>query len=153
MSDMMLRELYEETLLDHNRHPRNFKHHPAGANREAHGHNPVCGDDITLYLSVEDGVIKDLGFEGQGCAISTASASLMTEALKGKRVAEAQQLFEQMHTLLTAEQAPTGAAAELGKLKILQGVRAYPMRVKCATLAWHTLQAALADGDTTVTTE
>ena len=146
----MLRELYQETILDHNRNPRNFHHMPAGANREAHGHNPLCGDELALYLQVEDGVIKDIGFDGHGCAISTASASLMTETLKGKRVDEAEQIFNQMHRLLTG----TGDdIAGLGKLQVLKGVCAYPMRVKCASLCWHTLHAALQQSDKIVTSE
>ncbi len=148
----MLRELYQETILDHNRHPHNYQHKPTGANRCAHGYNPICGDELTLYLTVENGVIEDLGFDGHGCAISIASASLMTEALKGKQVEEAEQLFNKMHELLTTEQSPANVS-DVGKLKVLQGVRIYPMRVKCATLAWHTLQAALHQTDEPVTTE
>lgn len=147
----MLRELYEEMILDHNRHPRNFGRHLDHANREAHGFNPLCGDEITLYLAVEDDVIKDISFEGHGCAISTASASMMTEALKGKSVAEADALFGGMQRLMTADEG--AETEELGKLKILQGVRAFPMRVKCATLAWHTLRAALRQSDAPITTE
>ena len=151
MSDSM-RELYEETILDHNRRPRNFRHHPAGANRIAHGHNPLCGDELSLSLTVEDGVIKDIGFDGHGCAISTASASLMTEALKGKTVAEAEALFGKVHAVLTG--ADGNEIQSLGKLRVLQGVRGYPMRVKCASLAWHTLHAALAQQqDETISTE
>ena len=151
MSDSM-RELYEETILDHNRRPRNFRHHPAGANRIAHGHNPLCGDELSLSLTVEDGVIKDIGFDGHGCAISTASASLMTEALKGKTVAEAEALFGKVHAVLTG--ADGNEIQSLGKRRVLQGVRGYPMRVKCASLAWHTLHAALAQQqDETISTE
>jgi len=148
----MLRELYEETILDHNRRPRNFQHKPTGANRYARGYNPLCGDELMLYLTVNNGVIEDLGFDGHGCAISTASASLMTEALKGKHVEEAEQLFNKMHELLTTEKSTTDVM-DIGKLKVLQGIRSYPMRVKCATLAWHTLQAALHQTDEPVTTE
>ncbi len=151
MNDM-LRELYEETILDHNRNPRNYKHKPVGINRQARGYNPVCGDELTLYMRIENGVVEDLGFDGHGCAISTASASLMTESLKGKHVDEAEQLFNKVHELLTIEQSQTDAP-DVGKLKVLQGVRAYPMRVKCATLAWHTLQAAMHQTDDLVTTE
>ncbi len=151
MNDM-LRDLYEETILDHNRNPHNYKHKPTDTNREAHGYNPICGDELALYLAVKHGVIEDIGFDGHGCAISTASASLMTEALKGKSVEEAGKLFEQIHKLLTTEQSSTNDL-NVGKLKILQGVRAFPMRVKCATLAWHTLKAALQQTDIIVTTE
>ncbi len=147
-----LRQLYEDVILDHNRHPRNFNKHPGDTNRQARGDNPLCGDVLTLYLSVHDGIIKDMGFEGHGCAISTASASLMTEALIGKTEAEAENLFKQMHALLTAEQAPDESKA-VGKLRVLQGVRDYPSRVKCATLAWHTLHAALAQQQDSVSTE
>lgn len=144
-----LRHLYEEVILDHNRRPRNFQYKPADANRHAHGYNPLCGDEFTVNLRVEDGVIKDVGFEGAGCAISTASASLMTESIKGKSIEEAERLFNGIHDLLTQQ----GSAETLGKLQVLSGVREYPSRVKCATLAWHTLHAALKNAATTVTTE
>jgi nitrogen fixation NifU-like protein len=147
MSD--LRDLYEEVILDHNRNPRNFQKKPEGCNHHAHGFNPLCGDELTINLTVENDVITDVGFEGAGCAISTASASLMTEAIKGKTVAEANKLFNGVHAILT--EADSGA--EVGKLRVLAGVRDYPARVKCATLAWHTLQAALKDEEGTVTTE
>jgi len=144
-----LRELYEEVILDHNRNPRNFGHAPAAANRHAHGFNPVCNDEFTVHLHVNDGVIEDIGFEGAGCAISTASASLMTEAVKGKTEQQARELFQSMHKLLTDER----AAVEVGKLAVLGGVHEYPMRIKCATLPWHTLRAALDRLDDTVCTE
>ena len=144
-----IRELYEEVILDHNRNPRNFMVEPEGANRHAHGFNPVCNDEFTVHLTVEDGVISDVGFAGAGCAISTASASLMTEAIKGKTEAQALALFRNMHNLLTQED----AAGDVGKLKVLAGVCAYPMRVKCATLPWHTLRAALDRDSETTTTE
>jgi nitrogen fixation protein NifU and related proteins len=145
-----LRDLYEEVILDHNRSPRNFLKKPPGANRRAYGFNPLCGDEFTVYLVIEDGVVKDVGFDGAGCAISTASASLMTEAIKGKTEAYARALFEGVHNLLTQQQ----EMPELGKLTVLAGVHAYPTRVKCATLAWHTLQAALENRQTeTITTE
>jgi len=144
-----LRSLYEEVILDHNRKPRNYLHKPASTNRHAHGYNPLCGDEFTVHLHVEDGVIKDVGFEGAGCAISTASASLMTESIKGKPVAEAERLFHGVQDLLTQD----GSADTLGKLQVLSGVREYPSRVKCATLAWHTLHAALKNAVDTVTTE
>lgn len=149
----LLRNLYEDTILDHNHHPRNFKHKPGSINRQAHGYNPLCGDEVTLYLQVENDIIKDIGFDGHGCAISTASASLMTETLKGKPVEFAEHLFNTMHHLLTDEQ-PADDLSGLGKLKVLQGVRSFPTRIKCATLAWHTLQAALHQkNDEFVTTE
>lgn len=144
-----LRALYEEVILDHNRRPRNFRRVPEGSNRHARGHNPLCGDQLALDLKVEDGVIKDIGFHGVGCAISTASASLMTESIKGKTVAEAEALFRGVHDLLTKD----GDASNLGKLQVLAGVRDYPARVKCATLPWHTLEAALKDASATVSTE
>jgi nitrogen fixation NifU-like protein len=144
-----LRELYEETILDHNRNPRNYMCVPEGGNRHAHGFNPVCNDEFTVHLRVEDGIIRDAGFEGAGCAISTASASLMTESIKGKTEAEARALFEDMHHLLMAG----GEAGGVGKLEVLAGVREYPMRIKCATLPWHTLRAALDREQETVTTE
>lgn len=143
-----LRELYQEVIFDHYRKPRNFG--PlASANRTADGYNPLCGDKVKVYLQVENGVIKDAHFEGAGCAISTASASLMTESLKGKREAEARRLLDDFHRMVTG-----GAeAAGLGKLEALAGVREFPQRVKCATLAWHTLQAALENRHEPVTTE
>ena len=149
---MDLRALYEEVILDHNRNPRNFGAKPEGCNCTAHGHNPLCGDEVKVHLKVENGVISDIAFEGHGCAISTASASLMTEALKGKSESEANALFDAIHAYLTDKDG--GVDPErLGKLAVLGGVKDYPMRVKCATLAWHTLQAALAHGDDPVTTE
>ena len=144
-----LRELYEETILDHNRNPRNFMCVPEGANRHAHGFNPVCNDEFTLHLRVEDGVIVDVGFEGAGCAISTASASLLTEGIKGKTEAQARALFHGMHNLLMQD----GPRTDVGKLEVLAGVREYPMRIKCATLPWHTLRAALDQDDATACTE
>jgi nitrogen fixation NifU-like protein len=141
MSD--LRELYQEVILDHSRQPRNFRR-PEHANREAKGDNPLCGDKVTVFLTVEDGKVTDVGFQGRGCAISTASASLMTEIIKGKTEEEARALFESFHDEMTGKSACHGAAAgELDKLTVLSGVREYPMRVKCATLSWHTLMAAL----------
>ncbi len=134
MSD--LRELYQETVFDHYRRPRNFG--PLeGANRRAVGYNPLCGDKVTLYLRVEDGVIRDASFEGAGCAIATASASLMTESIKGRREEDAMQLLEEVRKMVT------GGAKTEGKLQVLAGVREFPERVKCATLAWHTMKAAL----------
>ena len=149
MSD--LRDLYQEVILDHYRQPRNFGK-LAGANRSAEGFNPLCGDQLTLHLKVIDGVIDDVRFEGTGCAISTASASLMTQVLKGKTEEEAQALFEGVHALLTTGHG-ADSAVPLGKLEVLSGVREFPMRVKCATLAWHTLQAALHNEARPVSTE
>jgi len=151
MSD--LRALYEEVILDHNRNPRNFLKKPEGANRTAHGFNPLCGDEFHIHLRVQDGVIEDVGFEGVGCAISTASASMMTEALKGRSEAEAETLFQAVHGMLTSGASPEEAMDTVGKLAILGGVREFPMRVKCATLAWHTLQAALRNTEETISTE
>jgi nitrogen fixation protein NifU and related proteins len=137
---MELNDLYRDVILDHNRRPRNFGGlDPADASVE--GFNPMCGDRLTLRLQLNNDTISDIRFEGQGCAISTASASLMTEAVKGKTRLEALQLFERVHTLLTNDAAP--AADELGKLAALSGVREYPARVKCASLCWHTLASAL----------
>ena len=142
MSD--LRDLYQEVILDHNKHPRNFRSVEPHSH-EANGYNPLCGDRVTIQLSIEDGVIEAIGFQGDGCAISTASASIMTEALAGKTVEEAQVLFEQFHDLVTRDDVYSEPA--LGKIAVLAGVRDYPMRVKCATLAWHTLHAALEEKD------
>jgi len=153
-----LRDLYQEVILDHNRHPRNFRALP-NANRAAVGHNPLCGDRIQVFLQVADDRIQGISFEGSGCAISTASASLMTEALKGKTVAEANELFAGFHKLVTqgssgvGEGGEGGEAGRLGKLAVLAGVREFPIRVKCATLAWHTLAAALEQKDHPVSTE
>lgn len=148
-----LRDLYQEVILDHNRHPRNFRALP-GANRAAVGHNPLCGDRIQVFLQVADDRIQGISFEGSGCAISTASASLMTEALKGKTVAEANELFAGFHELVTKGSENAGDAGDrLGKLAVLAGVREFPIRVKCATLAWHTLAAALEQQDHPVSTE
>jgi nitrogen fixation protein NifU and related proteins len=146
-----LRDLYREVILDHNKRPRNFGVLP-GANRSAEGYNPLCGDRVTVFLDVDRaGRIQGISFEGAGCAISTASASLMTEALKGRSVEEARELFQGFHKLVTTGEG--AGAPELGKLAVFTGVREYPMRVKCATLAWHTLQAALDQRDQPVSTE
>ncbi len=139
-----LMDLYQEVILDHCKRPRNFGALP-GADHVAEGYNPLCGDKVKVYLALDGDRLAGIAFEGAGCAISTASASLMTEALAGKSVGEAQQLFAEVHGMLTGD--PSQAAEEsesLGKLAALGGVREYPVRVKCATLAWHTLQAALA---------
>ena len=151
MSD--LRELYQEVIFDHCRRPRN-RHVPADANHKAEGYNPLCGDRITLYLRIEDGVVKDAGFEGEGCAIATASASLMTEMLKGKTEAQVEVLFGRFHDMVTGPASDVAAdAPDLGKLTVLAGVREFPARVKCATLPWHTLHAALHDARQPVSTE
>lgn len=137
-----LSELYQEVILDHNRRPRNFRViDPATAKQE--GYNPLCGDRLTLYLTVSDGVIADVAFQGSGCAISKASASLMTEAIKGRTVDEARRLFDAFHQMITSP--PGSPLPELGKLGVLSGVRDFPTRVKCAGLAWHTLKAAVSD--------
>ena len=152
MSD--LRDLYQEVIIDHGRRPRNFGPLP-GHNHHAEGFNPLCGDKLTIYLRLVDGVIADVRFEGTGCAISTASASLMCEALKGKSAEEAEALFVRFHALLTEadEKLAAHQGEALGKLQVLAGVREFPARIKCATLAWHTLHAALRDQDTPVSTE
>ncbi len=145
----MVSDLYQETILDHSKRPRNC-HPMADANRTAEGYNPLCGDKLELYIKLEDGVVKDASFVGSGCAISTASASLMTESLKGKTREEAMKLLDTFHELLTTD---TPASKDLGKLVVFCGVRDYPARVKCATLAWHTLKSALSNNGETVTTE
>jgi nitrogen fixation protein NifU and related proteins len=147
---MDLQDLYRDVILDHNKRPRNFGSLDT-ASAHAEGHNPLCGDRLTVSLRMEGERIEDIRFEGKGCAISTASASLMTEAVKGKDRAAVRALFERVHALLTAPQA--AAAADLGKLAALSGVREFPARVKCASLCWHTLNAALEHGAATVSTE
>ncbi|KXW55962.1 SUF system NifU family Fe-S cluster assembly protein [Ferrovum sp. PN-J185] len=147
MSD--LRELYQEVIFDHNRHPRNFGK-LINANHHAEGFNPLCGDSLDLYLIIDNDRITDIKFEGQGCAISTASASLMTEVLKGKTLTEAEQLFEGFHQMVTTGQQPS---FDIGKLSVLAGVSEFPARVKCASLSWHTLHAALNNSNQPVTTE
>ena len=150
-----LRELYQEVILDHGRNPRNHRH-PADANRQAHGNNPICGDTLMVYLAVaDDGVIRDAAFEGNGCAISIASASMMTDMLKGKTEAQARVLFENFHDMCTNDDFDPDAlddgAEDLDRLQVLSGVRRFPMRVKCATLAWHTMTAAMTGGDEATT--
>ncbi|MGE5624307.1 MAG: Fe-S cluster assembly sulfur transfer protein SufU [Bacillota bacterium] len=145
-----LQDLYRDVIVDHNRTPRNFRK-IADADRVLEGFNPLCGDKLTVYLKLNADVIEDLSFEGSGCAISVASASLMTERLKGKTRAEAERLFDQVHELLTKES--TAETEHLGKLAALSGVHEYPSRVKCASLCWHTLKAALADSHRPVSTE
>jgi nitrogen fixation NifU-like protein len=146
-----LRELYQEVILDHNKRPRNFGPLPE-ANHHADGVNPLCGDHLTVHVDVEGGVIARVAFEGAGCAISRASASLMTDAVKGKRVEEAEQLFEQFRRMVVSG-SDEPVEAGLGKLGVLCGVREFPARVKCASLAWHTLHAALASQQEPVSTE
>lgn len=146
-----LQDLYQELILDHSRRPRNLKP-MAEANRSAEGFNPLCGDKVRIYVKVDDDVVSDVSFEGSGCAISTASASIMTETLKGKTRAEAEALFETFHDLVTGRQAKVGSP-DLGKLAVFSGVSEFPIRVKCATLAWHTLRAALKGNDVVVSTE
>jgi nitrogen fixation NifU-like protein len=147
MSD--LRGLYQEVILDHSKRPRNFRA-LAGPSRHAEGYNPLCGDRITLYVKLEGDRIADIAFEGSGCAISTASASLLTETLKGKSRAEVEELFGKFHDLVTGK---GNGGASLGKLAVFSGVSEFPVRVKCATLAWHTLKSALEGEEKTVSTE
>jgi nitrogen fixation protein NifU and related proteins len=147
---MDLKELYRDVILDHNKRPRNFgRIEPSDSH--ADGHNPLCGDRLTVWLRLKDDRIEDIRFEGKGCAISTASASLMTEAVKGKDRASVQSLYGRIHSLLTQQEAVPDES--LGKLAALSGVREFPARVKCASLCWHTLNAALERSDSTVTTE
>ena len=152
MSD--LGDLYQQVILDHNRRPRNYGK-LEDANRTAEGFNPICGDHLTLYLRLNGDVIDDLRFEGEGCAISKASASLMTDSLKGKTAAEAESLFERIHEMLTSDTDVDfdAQAEELGKLAVFSGVREYPARVKCASLSWHALHSALQGEETPVSTE
>jgi nitrogen fixation NifU-like protein len=152
MSD--LTDLYQQVILDHNRRPRNYGK-LEDANRQAEGFNPICGDHLTLYVRLNGDVIDDLRFEGEGCAISKASASLMTESLKGKTAAEAEALFQRIHEMLTsnADVDFEAQAEELGKLAVFSGVREFPARVKCASLSWHALHRALQGDETPVSTE
>ena len=148
-----LRDLYQEVILDHSKRPKNFGE-LAGANRQAEGYNPLCGDRETVYVRLEDDVLKEVGFRGAGCAISTASASMMTESVKGRTRAEAEALFDRFHDLITGKNRDAKPGQpELGKLAVFSGVREFPVRIKCATLPWHTLKAALAGEDRTVSTE
>jgi nitrogen fixation NifU-like protein len=148
-----LSELYQEVILDHNEKPRNFRE-LEGANRSAEGYNPLCGDRVTVYLQLSDDVIREISFLGSGCAISKASASMMTASVKGKTKAEAAVLFQRFHGLVTgAPDAPVNPQAALGKLAVFSGVRAFPARVKCAILAWHALHAALDGRGEMVSTE
>jgi nitrogen fixation NifU-like protein len=151
MSAADLRDLYQEVILDHSKRPRNFKPLP-GANRSAEGYNPLCGDRETVYLTLEGDRVQDVAFEGAGCAISTASASMMTERVKGMTKKDAEALFETFRALITGAAPPNGGP-DLEKLEVFTGVREYPVRIKCATLPWHTLKAALNGEAKTVSTE
>jgi nitrogen fixation protein NifU and related proteins len=137
-----LTDLYQEVILDHNRRPRNFRALDQPS-RTQEGYNPLCGDRLTVYVKLAGDVIEDVSFQGTGCAISKASASLMTDALKGKTIVQAREIFDQFHEMVTSP--PDTPAADLGKLSVLSGVREYPTRIKCASLAWHTLKAAVSD--------
>lgn len=155
MSD--LRALYQEVIVDHSKNPRN-RRRPESADRTARGDNPLCGDQLQVWLELDGDTVADAAFDGSGCAISTASASLMTEAVKGKSLAEVEALFADFRDMLTGDPSTTDEGTGdlsqgLGKLEVFSGVREYPVRVKCATLAWHTLKAALAGGDETASTE
>ncbi len=150
-----LRELYQEVILDHGKRPRNFAR-PEGANRDCDGYNPLCGDKVHIYLKIEDDTIKDAGFEGAGCAISMASASLMTEVLKGKTEEQVRTLFDRFHGLVAGDVEISDDDLDdpdFERLLVLSGVREFPMRVKCATLAWHTMTAAMDRSGAEVTTE
>jgi nitrogen fixation NifU-like protein len=150
MSNADLRDLYQEVIMDHNKKPRNFRE-MADANHLAHGNNPLCGDALVVFLKLTGDVIEDVSFQGSGCAISVSSASMMTEALKGKTLAEAETLYELVHKQMTGEEIDSSS---LGKLAVLSGVKEFPARVKCATLSWHTLHAAMdSDHDISVSTE
>ena len=150
--DQELRELYQQVILDHNKSPRNFRK-IENATQHAEGYNPLCGDHIDIYLLIEDGVVKDVSFKGEGCAISKASASLMTSILKGKSKEEAEKLFEKFHDLVTGKLGENPNTDELGKLAVFAGVQEFPVRVKCASLAWHTMMNALKGKQEKVTTE
>ncbi len=145
-----LRELYQEVILEHSKKPRNYRALEQ-ANHKAEGYNPLCGDHFTVYLDLKDGTISDIGFQGSGCAISKASASMMTQTLKGKTAAEAEEVFTRFHDLVTGH--ASGNGEELGKLAVFAGVSEFPLRVKCATLAWHALRAALRGEEQAVSTE
>jgi nitrogen fixation NifU-like protein len=146
-----LRDLYQDVILDHGKNPRNKREIPEA--NEARGHNPLCGDQITVYLRMDGDVVEDVSFEGSGCAISTAAASMMTQALKGKTREEVEALFHAYHDVVTGKISLEDAADLLGKLAVFAGVSEFPVRVKCATLAWHTMHAALEESGKTVTTE
>jgi nitrogen fixation protein NifU and related proteins len=147
-----LRDLYQEVILEHSKAPRNYRE-LKDADHKAEGFNPLCGDHFTVFLHLEGDSIRDITFQGSGCAISKASASMMTQSLKGKTKAEAEALFEKFHNVVTGQAAANGNPTELGKLAVFSGVSEFPTRVKCATLAWHTLQAALEGQQEAVSTE
>ncbi len=146
-----INELYQEVILDHNKNPRNFRE-IADANRKADGNNPLCGDELKVFLELEDEKVKDVSFVGSGCAISKASASMMTQVVKGKTLTEAETLFDEFHRMVLGELDEEAEKNSLGKLKIFAGVREFPARVKCASLSWHTMHAAL-HGEAEVSTE
>jgi nitrogen fixation NifU-like protein len=147
-----LRDLYQDVILEHSKAPRNFRE-LAKANHKAEGFNPLCGDHFTVYLDLEGDSIRDISFQGSGCAISKASASMMTQSLKGKTKADADKLFVRFHDMVTGHEPAKGEPVELGKLEVFSGVSEFPVRVKCATLAWHTLQAALEGKQDKISTE
>lgn len=147
-----LRDLYQEVILEHSKAPRNYRE-LKDADHKAEGYNPLCGDHFTVYLHLEGDSIRDISFQGSGCAISKASASMMTQSLKGKSMAEARQLFERFHHIVTGQSTANGDEQKLGKLAVFSGVSEFPTRVKCATLAWHTFQAALEGKQEAVSTE
>jgi nitrogen fixation NifU-like protein len=147
-----LRDLYQELILEHSKAPRNYRALP-DADHQAEGYNPLCGDRFTVYLHMEGDSIRDISFQGSGCAISKSSASMMTQILKGKTKEEADKIFERFHELVTGHASPNGDHADMGKLAVFSGVSEFPARVKCATLAWHTLQAALEGKQEAVSTE
>jgi len=146
-----LRELYQDVILEHSKAPRNFR--AIGGAKKVEGYNPLCGDRYTIYVDLENNSIRDISFQGSGCAISKASASMMTQSVKGKTKDQAEELFNSFHNLVTGQAPPNGAAPAIGKLSVFSGVSEYPVRVKCATLAWHTLRAALEGERETVSTE
>ncbi len=150
MSD--LRDLYQEVILEHSKAPRNFRVQPA-ADHKAEGFNPLCGDRFTIYVTIEGDAIRDVSFQGAGCAISKASASMMTQSVKGKTMAEAERIFKLFHQMVTGKNGSKPEESELGKLTVFSGVSQFPVRVKCATLAWHALEAALEGKQDTITTE
>ena len=145
-----LNELYQEVILDHNKRPRNFRSID-GASHHAEGYNPLCGDRLSLYLQVDEGRISDVAFQGSGCAISKASASLMTDAVKGQSIGDVREMFQRFHRMVTTP--PDQPVENLGKLSVLAGVREFPVRVKCASLAWHTMKAAVEAKQKVVSTE
>jgi nitrogen fixation NifU-like protein len=151
MSD--LRELYQEVILDHNKQPRNFRAIEGEDHAQADGYNPLCGDQVRVYVRTDGDIVEDVAFTGEGCAISKASASLMTESLKGKTLAEAKAIYEEFHEMVTGEPGAHAPSERLGKLAVFMGVCEFPVRVKCATLAWHTFNAAVDKSSETVTSE